>query len=198
MQNNSNGFIIMAGGSLNSLEFTGDKSLDYSNKDYSSSIVPVAAIGFMSSISRNDKFFLFPQLKIFSFKHSARTQYSNSSLYPGLVNTFQSSAVISFGFHFGYNVINNDNLKFIIAPGAGISMLTKNKQTDNYQYTETQEKTIVNTMPGPTYLFDIQTAVIFGKKYVGWLSYNLPASITSYSANKGYLSAIQLGIGYKL
>jgi len=196
---NFDGLLIMAGASLNSLKFSGDKSVVYSSKDYPTNITPVIAVGYKFSINRNfGKLFLFPQLIISSFKHTATTFYNSTTPYPAQVNTFQSSPTISFGLHFGYNIVNKQGLKLFIAPGAGITILSKNKQTDKTQFSITEERTIVTPQPNTTYLLDVQGGLIVVEKFIIWGSYNLPATITSYSSNKGNLSSVRFGLGYKL
>ncbi|GEO07693.1 hypothetical protein [Segetibacter aerophilus] len=196
---NNGRFVIFAGASLNSLKFSGDKSQVYSNKEYPTTTAPVVAIGYILPINRNfHKFFLFPQIKLSAFKHTATTFFNSTTAYPAQVNTFQSSPTVSVGFHFGYNIINKSDFKLFIAPGGGITILCKNKQVDNIQFSATEQKTIITTMPTTTYLLDTQAGAVIHEKYFAWLSYNFPTTITSYSANRGILTSIQFGLGYKL
>lgn len=194
--NVNQGFVIMAGVSHNSFGFSGETILESSEKDYPSGLSPVVSLGYMISSKRNfEKIYWFPQLKVYSFSHTAKT-YHNNDEYPATFNTFKSSAVVSLGFHFGYNIINNDNVKWSLLPGGGINLFVNNRQIDEFKASATRESSVETEMQRATYLLDIQSMLQIKKHFLIWAGYNFPVPVTS-GADKGKISSIQAGAGYR-
>lgn len=194
--NKNDGLFIVGGGSLNSFKYNGERSINISEQDYPSHIVPVVGLGYIFSLQRSlYKLFVSPQVKIFSFKHSISTVYNNS--FPVFTNTFQSSPAITLGVHVGYNILNTDNVKASIAPGVGFTMLANNRQIDESRFSSTDSKTTVTPLSKVTSLLDMQASIIVRNKYIIWYFYNLPTPVTNFSSTTGKLTTIQFGLGYK-
>ncbi|MEO6001381.1 MAG: hypothetical protein ABIN89_31305 [Chitinophagaceae bacterium] len=190
------GFYISGGVSLNSLKFSPNVSMEFSEKNYESRQVPLVAIGYIVPFNRNfSRVFFLPQIKISSLKHTAKTLYHNA--YPVNSTTFQSSPVISLGFNFGYNIINHPDLKVSLAPGAGLNFLMKFKHIETYEFNATNSTTVVTAMDHLKPIVDLQATVIIKNRYVIWSAYNFPTHITIYPATKDKFSSKQLGVGYK-
>jgi hypothetical protein len=198
-RNSNNGFILLGGISRNSFAFKDRTSQLFTKHSYPSKMVPVAGIGYIISINRNfDKMFFSPQLKMFSFRHTAVTYYDSNTEYPSVQHIFKSSAALSLGVQFGYNVINKPHFKWSLLPGAGIVRLVKNVHLDHYKMSATQEKQEAADMNKNTYLLNLQSMAIIRKSYLVWLGYNVPAPVTNFISTKANLSQVQFGLGYKL
>ena len=195
-QKDYGGLYVSGGVSLNSLKFTPDASMEFSEKDYDSRPVPLMAIGYIVPFSRNfSRGFFLPEIKVSSFKHTAKTL--NHVAYPVYSTTFQSAPVISLGFHFGYNIINRPDLKVSFAPGADFNFLMKSRHIETYKFNSTNSSTVVTEMDHLKPLVDLQATVIIKNKYVIWSAYNFPTHITIYPVTKDRFTSKQLGVGYK-
>ena len=196
IQKSYGGLYISGGVSLNSLKFTPNVSMDFSEKEYVSCYVPLLSIGYIVPFSRNfSRAFFLTQVNISSLKHTA--QILNSDAYPIHSTTFRSSPVISLGFHLGYNIINHRNLQVSLAPGAGLNYLVKSEQIDKYKFSSTNSSTAVIEMDHLKPLIDLQATVIIMKRYILWSAYNFPTHITIYQSTKDKFTSKQIGVGYK-
>ncbi|HEX8278120.1 MAG TPA: hypothetical protein VF540_05470, partial [Segetibacter sp.] len=186
---------ILGGASFSSFKFSGEKTATFTAGNYSSNTAPIIGIGYTANLNRNfGQLFLFPQLKIYSYKTSAKT----ISLSSVNTNTFKASPVVELGLNTGYNVINKPDLKAFLAGGAGMVLFKNNTHTSEIRNNATDASTIVSEMRELTYFIDAQAGVVVKKKLMGWLSYNLPMEVTTYVYSTSNLSVIQVGIGYKL
>jgi hypothetical protein len=195
LKNVNNQWWILGGASVSSFKISEEKITTFMAADYSSNIAPVVGVGYIANINRNfGQLFLFPQLKIYSYKASTKT---NRTTYV-TINTFKASPVITLGLDMGYNVINTPGLKAYVAAGAGMVSFKNNTHTREIRYDANDVRTSVFKMRDLTSFIDAQAGVIVKKKFMGWVSYNFPTEVTTYVYSIGNLSLLQVGIGYKL
>ena len=195
-KNDFNGFFLLAGLTNNSFNYDGVQSPDFATREYPSNLKPLFGAGYFLSInSKKDRFYLFPQVKVFSYKHTNVLNYNSGTT--SFTSTFQAAPVITLGFHLGYNFINQPNLKASIAPGVGATMLVKNKKTDVAVLGPTTTTTNETNINNFSSLVDVQGMLLFKKRYMVWASFNLPTNVANATANTANLSTLQLGVGYK-
>jgi hypothetical protein len=99
------------------------------------------------------------------------------------------------GLNTGYNIINKPDLKAFIAAGAGLAKFQNNTHTSEISYNATDASTIVNKMSELTYFIDAQAGVIVKKKFMGWLSYNLPTELLAMFTQQGIYQSFSLVLG---
>jgi len=186
------GVVIIAGASYNSFKFSGDRTADFSSLTYKSNMVPVVGIGYMVTLKMNfGNVFLFPLLKVYSYKHSASYSFPGSSTV--VKNTFKSAALMTVTLNGGYNFINKAGLKAFIGPGMGLSMFAGNEYIKEASFGPSKSK-----MVAISYILNVHAGVIAQKKYMIWVCYNLPTPTTNFVIASGNLSSLQIGVGYKL
>ena len=196
-KNENEGLFVIAGLSSNSFEFNGTSSPDFVVREYTSNTVPVFGLGYFFSFkSKNDLFFLYPQIKIYSYKHESNIVYNSS--YPAFSKSFQSSLIVSPGLHLGYRLIKTPTIKVYVTPGVNLLYLANNTQVDEAKLSATETKTTKTSLSKASALVDVQAMVLIGKKFLAWTAYNLPTSVANFDANSPKLTSFQLGLGYKL
>lgn len=195
------GFIIQGGASINSFSVKGsDMNQAPVGTKFKSSVSPVIIAGYLTEIGDTPgELFLYPQLKISSFKNSGSqdVRLTTGTVYQN-VKTTQKATTIFTVLGFGYCLVNRKDFNLLVSAGPVFSLLIGSKQIKEKRNASTG---IVTTEEGKakeaSYNFNAELTAFFKNKFVIWISTGTPTSTTSYVTYNSKLVSIQGGIGYK-
>lgn len=188
------GFVVMAGASFNALKVKADKSFDVITRSYKSSVSPMVTIGYVFPLRRNfGKYFVQPQVKLFSYKNSGSMTNENSTK----TTTFQSDLIISPELNAGINLINKENIRWFLSGGLGYLFFQNHRQENHslYIYGNVRDEEI--DLVSTSYSINFSTGVTLNNRFVASASYQVPVTLAQFSNYSPVLSPLQIGVGYK-
>ncbi len=196
-KNPAAGLVVAAGASINFCEVTGYKTISEVNTVYNTTIAPLVTIGYMSPVSRSfGKFFVYPQLKMYSYKNKGEM---TDSLFKR-ITTFKASLVAGPILNVGDNFVNTDKFKFFVLAGGGMLFLLNNKEqdqsvkaSDNSLY----QSSVINLI-NLTYNANLSAGITLKNRIIIEATYNIPVPVADFLYYTSYHSNVQLTLGYRL
>lgn len=188
-------WIVGAGVSVNSVRLRSKESMGSIATNYKSKISPLVSVAYMVPLGRNfDRWFLMPQLKLFQYEASG--EFTNATSVKN--TTFRSDLVMGVDLNLGVHVLNMENFKVHVAAGAGLLVLTNNKQHDVRTYIYGEVKNEEFQMAANTFAYNFSVGATISKRFMLMAAYQGPTPVAEFTGYRPQLSAMQVTAAYKL
>jgi hypothetical protein len=150
----------------------------------------------MQSSRRNlGRVFFYPQVKF--FRHQNSTEFTNSNMRTTI--TFRSDLIILPELNAGFNVLNQENLRFHLSAGAGVMNIINNRHIRN-RYTDASSTpyfTTENKLTKATYTFNATGGLMVNKRFLVMATYHFPSPAGALGYYSVSSSGLQFRVGYK-
>lgn len=187
---------IGLGASFNSLDISGRDDLYLETQvNHKSPISPVFTFGAQFYAGRTGRLLIKPSVNIYSFSANGEVDLTSGTAEYSHESDFQANLIIRPTASLGYNIINQDGLKWHASLGMGFAFLldASETQTTRYPASSTVTERDPNSM---VFVFSAETGLEIGKHMGIWVNYQPPAN-TSDVVNKAVkISSLQIGVNW--